>query len=300
MLTGIELDIANALWADRTFSLAPAFVEECRQLYGAEARVLDFQNPGSAEIINEWVRELTRNKIGYIVDAGLLSITRVLLANAIYFQGEWAVKFKKDNTQEGIFLLNDGRQKLLPFMRHPAIRGVYRQTGGFEGAVLWYQNSSSRCASTVQFCVVLPEPGRRPEDAFTEVDLNRFLDDVPFVELDLRMPRFKLSFDGALSPALQSMGMGNAFRSDADFDRMGSPEFCINEVLHRSYMEVDEVGTIAAAAVTFVRVGQSRAKPREPEKRILIIDRPFALFICDRQTGTVLFAGVVYEPVTID
>jgi len=93
------------------------------------------------------------------------------------------------------------------------------------------------------------------------------------------------------------MGMGIAFQfGAADFTPLGSPQFVIGDVLHKTRLEVDEEGTVAAA-VTAITAPMGMPAPRKLQKKILTIDRPFAVLLCDRRTGAILFAGVVYRPV---
>jgi len=109
------------------------------------------------------------------------------------------------------------------------------------------------------------------------------------------MPRFTIDSRCGLKESLTPLGMGIAFQLGADFSALGSPLFFLDEVIHVTRLEVDEEGTIASAA-TAVGVALGRARPLRVKRKTLVFDRPFAVLLRDRTTGTIVFVGVVYEP----
>jgi serpin B len=286
---GIELSIANALWSDRSMPLAAAFVQRCRDLYEADAITLEFLKPGAAEVINNWVRQKTRQKISNIVSPQIVAASKAILTNAVYFKGRWSDPFSKQATRDGTFHLVNGTQKTVPFMWQPALHGAYRSGDGFEAAVLPYERSG------MALCAILPAPGKSPEEALAKVSIDKLIRGYEPFDLELRLPRFTLDFSDSLKQPLGQMGMGIAFQfPGAEFAPLGSPLFYIGDVLHKTRLEVDEEGTVAAAA-TAIAMPTDMA-PRRVEKKTLVFDRPFALLLCDASTGAILFAGVVYEP----
>jgi serpin B len=286
---GVELSIANALWSDQSLPLAPAFVQRCRDLYEADAFTLDFRKPGAADTINHWVGEKTRQKIPTIVTPQIVSASKAILTNAVYFKGLWRDPFSKQATQDGTFHLADGRQKKLPFMLQPALHGAYRSGDGFEAAVLPYQRSG------MALCAILPAPGKSPEEVLAKLSIEKLLRGNEPFDLELHLPRFTLGFSAGLKEPLGQMGMGIAFQSPgAEFAPLGSPLFYIGDVLHKTRLEVDEEGTVAAAATGIAM--HASAMRRSLEKKTLVFDRPFALLLCDTSSGAILFAGVIYEP----
>jgi len=294
---GVQLSIANALWSDRKTPLSPDFVSRSRDLYEAEAHSLDFLSPDAADIINNWVKQQTRGRIDSIVSRPIVARSKAILTNAVYFKGKWQKRFDKELTRDGAFHLVDGGQQQLPFMRHPVLEDAYRSGDGYEGVVLPYASDIPNRTADMDLCVLLPSPGRSPEEILARLPLVEFLNANQPVELDLRLPRFTLNFDASVSNALQRMGMGIAFQfGAADFTPLGSPQFVIGDVLHKTRLEVDEEGTVAAA-VTAITAPMGMPAPRKLQKKILTIDRPFAVLLCDRRTGAILFAGVVYRPV---
>ena len=299
---GVRLSIANALWSDARLPLAPAFVERCRNLYQADANTLDLSKLEAVDTINRWVRQKTQDKIPEIVGPADVTASLAILTNAVYFKGGWDYKFEKDQTKEGDFHLAGGQAvkskakgkakdniKKVRFMHRDSIPGAYRSGPGFEAAVLPYSSSD------VRLVAILPAPGTSPQDILHQVTVAKLFSSFGAADLDLKLPRFTLSFSAALKAALERMGMGPAFQEGADFTPLGSSKFYVGQVLHRTRMEVDEEGTVAAAA-TAVTMAATAAMPQKREKKTLVFDRPFALLLCDAQTGAILFAGAIYNP----
>ena len=288
---GIELSIANALWSDSSLPLAQDYVARCRNLYQAEATTLDFSKArAAANTINAWVGRKTHDKITAIVDESSVAAARALLTNAVYFRGRWEYQFSKRLTQDAPFHLLKGAQKKVPMMHRSSLRDAYRSGRGFEAAALPYENSQAVVYA------ILPAPDHSPEEALAAVKLDDLRTPAESNELDLRLPRFTLDFGPeALKATLTRMGMGAAFEGRGDFRPMGSPQFFVSDVVHRTRLEVDEEGTVAAAA-TAVLMAPTAIPLRKVVQKTLVFDRPFALLLCDLQTGAILFAGVVYEP----
>jgi serpin B len=286
---GVELSIANALWSDIKLPLSADFIEKCHKLYAAQASTLDFSRPQAADTINDWVSKQTHGKIPTIVSPANVRASNAIITNAVYFNGRWEYQFPKSGTNDEIFYLNDGGKKKVPMMHRSYIEEAYRSGDGYEAAALPYENS------TMRLYAILPKAGTTPDQALAHVSLDKLRFPAEHNELDLKLPRFTLDFDAGLREPLVRMGMEVAFSPQAEFAPMGSPKFFIGEVLHKTRLEVDEEGTVAAAA-TSVMMAATAIRPPERKKYTLVFDRPFALLLCDEQTGAILFAGVIYDP----
>lgn len=289
----VDLTIANALWADVEATVAAEFLSVCQEVYDAAVQAIELSQPGAAIAINKWVAEKTRGNIRDIVTPGDIAGAPAVITNAVYFRGKFSIPFRKEATRAKPFHLPNGSERLVPMMRQKYLDGAYRHGKGFEAAVLDYEGSR------IELYLLLPTEGVSPEDILKEETLpHLFVQDESFV-LDLTMPRCTLDFTSRLKSSLTQMGMGMAFQyPGADFTPLGSPLFFIGEVIHKTRLEVDEQGTVAAAATSLV-VALGTALPRRiPEKRTLVFDRPFAVLLRDRISGANLFAGVVYEPHT--
>lgn len=284
------LTIANALWADQHFTLAPDFVKLCESTFGARAQSLNFADPKAADEINNWVKTNTNGKIPSIVTPDLVKKAAVILTNAVYFAAQWRSEFPDSQTADQAFHKTGGAAKNVKMMHQPLLRGSYRSGANFEGAMLSYKESSAF------FYALLPQSGHTPKEVLASLDIDHLGDGPADFDLDLKLPRFTLDFSASLVDDLKKMGMDVAFHyPGADFAPMGSKEFFISDVIHKTRLEVDEKGTVAAAATAMVMRAGS-AMPQARPKKVLVFDRPFVVLIGDSQTGAVMFAGVIEDP----
>lgn len=292
------LRIANALWGEQSFPFDPAFTGLLETHYDAGLELTDFVDaPDDArEEINDWVAEQTEDRIKDIVPPGAISaLTRLVLANAIYFYGVWRSTFDEVNTEDDAFHLIDGTTVDVPFMRQTA-SFPYAGVEGAQLVELPYE------AAGFRMTIILPDEGEFEafEDGLAQDSLQGMLDSLESTRLRLRLPRFEFDFAASLGDTLRSLGMTDAFDPDrADFSGMieGDPdeELVISEVLHKAFISVDEEGTEAAAATVVIMETTSAApEPQEPIE--LWIDRPFLFAIRDAETGTILFLGRVLDP----
>ncbi len=285
-----ELALANALWVDVKSTISPDFVSVCQEIYDASAQAIDLSQPSSAATINAWVSDKTRGKIPTIVPPNGIAGLAAILTNALYFKGKFWTPFPKEATRPMAFHLADGREKVVPMMRISGLHGSYRSGTRFEAAILNYRESG------IALYMLLPSRGTSPEQILTEESVEELQVVDESVSLDLSMPRFTIDFSSCLKESLTRLGMGIAFQCPgADFSALGSPLFFLGEVIHKTRLEVDEEGTVAAAA-TVVMETLSAGRPPRVNRRTLVFDRPFAVLLRDRMTGTIIFVGVVYEP----
>ena len=285
----VQLSIANSLWAKQGVTFKPDFMERNRQFYGAKVTELDFANAEATRTINNWVKENTRGKIDQVVDQ-LKPDDVLFLINAIYFKGNWTKKFDQNQTAERPFYLSNGTQKQHPMMSQS---GKYR----------YYENESFQAVSLpygkgrLSLYVFLPRENNSL-DAFQQQlaveNWQQWMNQFRMRNGSIQLPRFKFDYDIQLNNALKVLGMESAFSDGADFSNMTSASVAINEVKHKTFVEVNEEGT-EAAAVTSVGVALTSAQmPEEPFQ--MVVNRPFFCAIRDNQTGTVLFMGSLREP----
>ena len=278
----VEISIANSIWSRQGVEFNPDFLERNRVFFGAEVASLDFSAPEATEIINEWVNTNTNGKIEKIVDR-ISPQTLLFLINAIYFKGNWQDEFDKSQTRPGIFHLSDGNEKRVEMMRREGEYPYFRGTN-FEATRLPYGDGR------LGMYIFLPN---------RDSNLNKFLENLnaenwegwisQFQDRrhDMMLPRFKLEYEVSLNDTLEALGMGIAFGSGADFSGMG-PSLFISEVKHKTFVEVNEEGTEAAAVTAVVGV---KSVPS-----VFRVDRPFFFAIYDAETETILFMGTVTEP----
>ncbi len=282
----IELAIANSIWIRNTFDeVNPDFLDRNDRFFGAEIASFDFDDPQTVETINQWVNTNTQGKITEIL--GKIENHEVMfLINAIYFKGGWKGKFDASKTQDGVFHLLDGGEKQLPMMSHTC-NYSYLRTESFRAVGLPYGEGR------VSMYIFLPEPSSNLDDFLEELNaenwenwLSRFWNEP---DLKLTMPRFRLEYEMLLNNALKALGMEIAFVPFVANLEGIAPLLYIEKVIHKTFLEVNEEGT-EAAAVTLV--GPPPASSPQP----FAVNRPFFFTIHDNWTNTILFMGIIVEP----
>jgi serpin B len=289
---GFQLNIANAIWGQAGFEFLPEFLDTLAENYGAGLRTLDFAaDPEQARLaINDWVSDETEEKIEDLIAQGALgNDTRLVLTNAIYFNGKWLLQFDPGLTYDGDFTLLDGGDVVVPMMSQEA-DFRYGEGDGYQAVALPYRGAN------MSMIFVLPELERyeEVEGALSADFLNDVIDGLEVQYVDLTVPKFTFESEFGLSQTLAEMGMADAFGEAADFSGMtGGRDLFISDVIHKAFVAVDEEGTEAAAA-TAVVMAEMAMMPREAVE--MRLDHPFLFFIRDDDSGTILFAGRVLNP----
>jgi len=286
---GVRLLVANSIWARKGMAFEKPFLELNRRFYDAETSVLDFLDPASPGVINAWVKEKTEGRIPSMVDR--IDPQNILyLLNAVYFKGMWTEAFDRKETRDRPFTLASGTAVDVPMMSRSG-RFKHLSTEGFEAVSLPYGDGRLR------MYLFLPAPGgdlkgfHRTLTAEAWKDwMSRFRETQGSVSL----PRFRMEYEVSMKEALSAMGMGIAFdAARADFSPMvDAREVSISQVKQKSFVEVNEEGTEAAAA-TSVEITLTSAV-MTPFR--IVFDHPFFCAIRDDRTGAVLFMGAVNDP----
>jgi len=279
---GTQFTIANSIWYEQSFPFNASFLDESKQYFDARVQALDFTNPSALTTINTWVSEQTNDKIPKILES--ISPNEVMfLVNAIYFKGIWQKQFDKSKTVDGTFHASDGTTALVPMMARG--EGVqYAATSEYQAVDLPYGNSA------FTMTVVLPSSNADIDafaESFDQAKWNSLVSSLQDTNLEVFLPRFRIEWSRPLNEDLKQLGMRLAF-SNADFTRM-SPrgrDLFITRVIQKTFVDVDEEGTEAAAA-TAVGVGVT-SMPAS-----FRADRPFLVVIRERFSGTILFIGKI-------
>jgi len=288
----VILNLANGIWYQKQFKLKPGFVADNKMFFQAELAGVDFANLNSAQTINDWADNKTRGKIQNVVQFPFPPLTRVILANAIYFKGKWVKPFDKSETKPRAFHLASGETNQTPMMRQSG-KFSYQEADGFQAVRLSY------AGDRLQMYLFLPEANSGPEKLLVDFGENWHKKILPqFTERKgtLVFPKFKIEYDVKLSGPLKSLGMKRAFDfHNADFSAMADEPLFVSEVKHKSFVEVNEEGTEAAAVTTVVMAG--RGAPMNPPKPFeMVVDRPFFFVIADQRTQSILFMGLISDP----
>jgi len=288
----IQLEIANSLWSRKGIAFKPEFLEANRDFFEAEVTELDFSDPEAAQTINEWVGRKTHQKIQKIVDS-IDPMAVLFLMNAIYFKGKWTDEFDPAQTKDLPFHLAGESRKNVPMMSQ---KGEFRylEGDGFQAIKLPYGNKR------VNMLVFLPERASSLKAFVQKLDSgswDAWMSQFERAQGEIILPKYKIEYAKSLNEPLMHLGMGVAFDGEkADFSRMCEvpPVVYINEVKHKSYIDVNEEGT-EAAAVTSVEMRATSAAP-PPKKFRMVVDRPFFFAIQDNQSGLLLFLGSIADP----
>ena len=303
----VALSVANALWLSNRLDFTPDYLRAAKNGFGANARKVDFGgNPaGSANTINGWVSEQTRERITKIVDAsGFNDLTAAVLTNAVWFKADWSVPFEDGSTGE--FTRGDGT-KMPIYMMERIAPLAYRETREGQAVQLPY-GKDGRFVMEVFLPRDMATLRRWERDLNAgSFDLSMQGSDAKFDlgaaeerEILLRLPRFEARFDDSVKAALIAAGMPCAFSPTcADFGAMADTPLAIDDVAHATFLRVDEKGT-EAAAVTAVKIIVTGSRRLPDDLPRMIVDRSFLLTIRDRASGALIFFGRIADPTPVE
>jgi serine protease inhibitor len=279
---GTDFRIANSIWYEQTFPFKASFLDESKLYFDARVDALDFRSPSAVSTINSWVSDQTNDRIPEILES-IADDERMFLVNAIYFKGAWQKQFDKSQTADAPFHAADGTSSTVRMMG--GVVGVqYVATPEYSAVDLPYGNSA------FTMTVVLPNGDIDAfAESFDQAKWNALVTSLHDSEVRVYLPRFRMEWKRLLNDDLKQLGMLLAFTPyRADFTRM-SPlglDLFISRVLQKTFVEVDEEGTEAAAA-TVVGIAVTSAPPS------FRADRPFLVVIRERFSGTILFIGKI-------
>lgn len=288
-----QLNIANSIWGQAGFELNKDFLDTLARNYGAGIYSVDYVQDAEAarEAINQWVDEETTGKIPDLIPQGALdALTRLVLANAIYFKGSWMYEFNENGTKVEPFTLLDGSEKDVQMMHLYNEKFQYGTGEGYQMVRIPYLSSD------FSMLVFVPDEGK-----FSEVEASLSAEDfrvsantMSMEYMNLGLPKFDFESSISAAEVLKQLGMLAAFDpGSADFSGINADtELFISEVIHKATITVDEKGTEAAAATAIIM--KMTSMPAEPIE--LTLDRPFMFAIEHQPTGTVLFMGRVVAP----
>jgi serpin B len=288
----VQLNTANALWLAKGYQFLPSFLSLVSARYGAGMNTVDYGDPeGARATINAWVEKETREKIRDLIPAGLLNASaKLVLTNAVYFKGDWEIRFDSGATRPDWFHATPTDSSSVHMMSQPAREWRYLPDQLVEVAELPYKGNE------LAMLVVLPRKRfglPEVESALTPERVQGWFGRAASRELRMFLPKFRVESGFSLGDALGRMGVPLAIGIRADFSGMdGTTNLFIYKVLHKAFVDVNEQGTEAAAAtaVGTMEIG------RTPPPRIFRADHPFLFLIRDNATGVILFMGRVVKP----
>ncbi|TGO03300.1 hypothetical protein PN36_09490 [Candidatus Thiomargarita nelsonii] len=296
----IELHIANALWGQKGYSLEADFKESLSNYYSAVLKQVDFKTETEKvrQDINLWVAIITLQKIKELVKAGILNhLTRLVLVNAIYFKANWASQFKRHDTKDAPFWVNQKLPVNVPTMNQKHLFN-YMANDKIQILELPYTapDDTPLGNNSLSMIVLLPQQGdglAELERSLNTQQLDKWLGRLRSQDVKVSLPKFKISTHFELSKVLTKMGMSTAFNEKADFSGIdGTQELFITSIVHQAFVDVNEEGNEAAAA-TAVVVGLRGMSPASPTFRA---DHPFIFLIRHNLSGSILFMGRIVDP----
>lgn len=292
----VQIQTANTLWLEKTYPFLDTYLQQSEKFYHTgPGRLVDFKNNSSSACkeINQWVSDQTNTKIPKIVPDELSSSTVLVITNAVYFKGKWEHEFKKKNTREEPFWKNATENIPVQMMKQTEDFYYSESADGLQLLELPYQGKD--------FSMLLLLPKEKDGIANLETKLSSTLlstwtQQMKKQEVHVFLPRFKMNFEVTLVDALKKLGMQDAFDpAKANLTRMSAIQnIFVSSVLHKTFAEVNEEGTEAAAATAImVEATSARIPSPTPEFRA---DHPFLFLIRENHTGTILFIGRMANP----
>ncbi|XP_060547124.1 leukocyte elastase inhibitor-like [Pantherophis guttatus] len=295
-----SLSLVNQLFGETSYDFLASFIESTQRFYHAGLEKLNFTQASedSRRHINAWVEEKTSGKIQDLLVPGIIdSLTKLVLVNAIYFKGNWANKFNKDHTEEKPFWINKKERKIVQMMFR---KGEYNMThiSAYRISILEIPYIDNDLSMIILLPDEIEDNSTGLEKLEREITYEKLMDWINPEKMfprkiDLSFPKFKLEEKYDLKPVLRSMGMTDAFdEGKADFSGMSTNnDLVISEVVHKSFIEVNEEGTEAAAATAVITVFKSANVAVEFKA-----DHPFVFSVTDRSRKNILFFGRYSSP----
>ena len=295
-----RVKFANSLWINNNqqipYEVLPEFSLSLLENYNAKAEAVDFKSPDVLKYINRWCSSQTNSLIDNAVKE-LNPRSVVMLLNAVCFNAPWSIPFEKKNNFKDYFY-SDAGKRMVTFMKEGKVSGVNRSRyigrEKFEAVTKSYGGEGK-----YNLCVVMPREGITMEECLTGLTAETFIDMMKAGKRAavLSIPKFEVENSGSVIPALESMGMIEAFTERADFSNLVvglRPEapIYITDMTQGNLFSINEKGT-EAASVTKVEIGTVGSSGVSTEPVEFTVNRPFLFFVMENSTKTVLFAGKV-------
>ena len=285
---GNLLEIANSMWYDEGFPVEPEFISLNSHYYNAEVRELDFARAEAVATINNWVSDKTHGKIDEIISSIDPEVMMILI-NAIYFNCLWDVEFDPEDTHQANFYNEDGSVFDKVDLMYQKSTFMTSGTATYSAVELPYKNGK------FSMYLFLPDENSSVDELVAELDgdtWKSWLSDFSEREkFKVYMPKFQFEFERSLADDLKGMGLDVAFTDQANFSGISNIDLLISDVIHKTYIKVNEEGTEAAAVTAIVMETTSIGPANQ-----IRLDRPFLFAITEKSSKSIVFMGKVAEP----
>ncbi len=288
-----DITIANSIWYRHNFPVKNTFIETGKKYFDTEVQVLDFNNPNAADVINKWCADKTKNRINHIVAGPIPDNMMLYLINALYFKSKWQMekKFDKEKTKLDDFN-KTGNQKIKVQMMEQTSTLPYYADQYLQCIELPYGNQA------FSMVAILPSGNMKINqliEYLPDADWQNIVNSMRQQRVWLKLPRFKIECKLPLNQPVKNLGMNRIF--NGDFANISDESLAVSEIRQKTFVEVNEEGTEAAAVTVTAIVAfgtQKRGDPIEPVR--FFADRPFLFLIREKSTGVILFIGRIDEP----
>uniref|UniRef100_A0A8B9Z140 Serpin family B member 1 n=1 Tax=Buteo japonicus TaxID=224669 RepID=A0A8B9Z140_9AVES len=293
------LRLASRLFGEKSYTFLPDFLTNTRKLYGADLATVDFLQAcdEARKEINQWVEKKTEGKIPNLLSEGSVdNMTKLVLVNAIYFKGNWAEKFKEANTTDMPFRLNKNERKTVKMMyQENRFRFGYIPEVRIRILELPYDGRE------LSMIILLPDDIEDDSTGLQKLEKQLTLEKLQewtcpehlySTDVHVHLPKFKLEESYDLKSDLAAMGLLDIFDSGkADLSGMsGAHDLFLSKIVHKTFVEVNEEGTEAAAATAGIAMLCSAMEEH------FNADHPFLFFIRHNPTQSILFFGRYASP----
>ncbi|XP_053322836.1 leukocyte elastase inhibitor-like [Spea bombifrons] len=293
------LNLANRLFGEKTSSVLPEFISSIQSLYKADLGIVDFMSSPNAarKEINSWVSEETKGKIPELLAEGSVDeTTKLVLANAIYFKGDWAEKFNPKETTEKPFNLNKNEQKMVKMM-YQMKKFPFAYIPDINCRILELPYAGKDISMIIMLPDTIDDDTTGLQKLENELTVEKFQEwtkseNMSLIDVHVHLPKFKLEDTYKLKSKLTSMGIVDLFNPGcADLSGIsGSSNLFLSDFVHKSFVEVNEEGTEAAAATAGIAMV---CMLMEEEFNA---NHPFLFLIRNNTTKSILFLGRFVSP----
>lgn len=288
---GLQLEVANSLWAPAKYPFQPDFVTLAREQFGAVANDLPGDNPVlAAQAVNDWARQRTRGRITNLAGPSMFTPETLALVNTVYLKGTWLFPFERAKTKPRAFTLSNGSTTLLPTM-------LQLEALNYADSESWQCLELPMSGGEVTMIVLLPRDTAsrtKIETQLTPATWQAVTGALEDCDVNVMLPRFSFSTQLSMTSMWQFLGVRTLFESGkAELSGMiASKGGFVKEVVHQATIEVNELGTEATAA-TVAEPFAAAAPPAPPKRRKVsfVANRPFLWMIIHRDSGLILFLG---------
>lgn len=287
-----KLNIANALWIKNDYEIKENYIQTAQTSYNSTVDNVDFVTNQGVDEINSWVKEKTHNKIQNILAPGSTDeFTRMVITNAVYFNGKWSNWFNSQKTTEESFWIDKDTSVKVKMMHHPADMFSYAQTNDLQALEMYYVGGE------VSMLILLPKERDgiySLEQSLDTQKIDSIRDMLEHQPLTVKIPKFEFETKYDLVGLLRNLGVEDAFdENQANFGGITDEPVYIDKATHKTFVSVDEEGTEAAAITALVV--RPTSGPPTPQHQF-IADHPFVFIIQEKETNEILFIGRVSNP----